>query len=88
MSPNEKYYREEAEEENEVMPMFHYRVRGGGQPERHYISYAPNEAQALGQVVQTVRNSGAEGIDLEGIEMVATFANTTVIQVGGDVSAA
>ncbi len=76
-------------EDTEAMPIFHYEVSGRNQVTRRFITYASNEAQALGQIAQAIQKEpGGESTDLGDIALVATFPNLTVIQVKGDISAA
>ena len=76
-------------EDAEAMAIFHYEVSGRNQPTRRFITYASNEAQALGQIAQAIQKEpGGASTDLDDIALVGTFSNPTVIQVKGDMSAA
>lgn len=76
-------------ENEEPMPIFHYEVSARNQPVRKLITYASNEAQALGQITQAIQKEpGGPTTELGDIVLVSTFPNPTVIQVSGSISAA
>ena len=88
MTVAEQLLYDQEEEEPEIMPLFHYEVSVPNQPVRRLIAYARNEAEALGQVTQAnQRDADRPAINLDDIVLVGTFANATVLQVGGSISA-